>query len=146
VTAAPATGDELDEVTRYFDAGPATVVIAELVPVMAGVMLSVAVTVWIVPATVAVVKETVAMPAAFVVDVPLANEPPVPVFDQATTRPLVATALLLASASCAVIVTAAPATGDELEDVTMYFVAVPAIVVTVPLVPVRAEPSVPVKV
>jgi hypothetical protein len=93
-----------------------------------------------------VVKDTVATPAALVVDVPLPNEPPAPVFDHVTTTPLVATALPFVSASCAVTVTAVPAIGDELEDVTRYLAAAPATVVTVVVVPVRADASVPVKV
>jgi len=44
---------------------------------------------------------------------------------------------LFASANCAVAVIDEPAIGDELLVVTRYFAAVPAIVVTLPLVPVR---------
>ncbi len=69
------------------------------------------VTVWVVPAVVEVVKLTVAMPEPLVVEVAEPKMPPAPVFDQLTVRPLVETALLLASASWAVIVTALPATG-----------------------------------
>jgi hypothetical protein len=57
----------------------------------------------------------------------------------------VETALLFTSASCAVIVTAAPATGLALELVTRYFVAAPATVVNVAVVPVL-PPVVPVAV
>ena len=87
-------------------------------------------TVWVVPAMVEVVKLTVAMPEPLVVEVGEPNEPPVPVFDQVTVRPLVETALLLTSASCAVIVTALPAIGLEELDVTRYFVAGPGAKVT----------------
>ena len=68
-----------------------------LVPVLAAP--SVAVTVWIVPAAVLVVKLTVAMPLALVVLVAVAKLPPTPVLDQVTTMPEVDTGLLLASAS-----------------------------------------------
>jgi len=92
--------------------------------------LSVPVTVCVVPDVVLVVKVTVATPLAFVVDVGLPNEPPF-VLDHVTTLPDVPTALLFASASCAVIVTPAPAIGLELDDVTRYLVAVLGTVVTV---------------
>jgi hypothetical protein len=99
VTAAPATADPLLLVTRYLLAAPGTVVIELDVPVIPGSRLSVAVTVWTVPDTVDVVKETVATPLAFVVEVPDANEPPAPDFDHATIRPDVETALPFVSAS-----------------------------------------------
>ena len=102
--------------------------IAALVPVR--VVLSVPVTVCAVPEVVLVVNVTVATPLPFVVDVALPNEPPF-VLDHVTTLPDVPTTLLLASASCAVIVTLAPAIGLELDDVTRYFVAVAGTVVTV---------------
>ena len=116
-------------------AAPGTVVIALVVPLLAP---SSPVTVWVVPATVEVVKLTVAMPEPLVVEVGEPNEPPVPVFDQVTVRPLVETALLLTSASCAVIVTALPATGLEELDVTRYCVAGPGIVVIALVVPLLA--------
>ena len=72
---------------------------------------SLPVTVWTVPAIVEVVKVTVATPEPLVVEVGEPSEPPVPVFDQVTVRPLVETGLLFTSASCAVIVTALPAIG-----------------------------------
>jgi hypothetical protein len=105
----------------------------ELVPVNA--CASVPVTVSIVPATTLFVKTTVAMPFAAVVLVELANEPP-PVLLHVTTFPDVLTALLLASANCAEIVTVVPATGLKLDELTRYFAAVPAIVVIFALVPV----------
>ncbi len=52
-------------------------------------------------------------------------------FVQVTVFPDVATALPFTSASCAVIVTVPPATGEVLEDVTRYFVAGPAAKTTV---------------
>jgi len=87
-------------------------------------VLSVAVTLWTVPATVVVVKDTVTVPPLFVVLVGEANDPPL-VLVQVTTFPEVGTEVPLASANCAVIVTAAPAVGVLLLDVTMYFVAAP---------------------
>jgi hypothetical protein len=95
----------------------------------------------VVPAAVEVVKLTVAWPLASVVEVAVAKEPPVPLFDQVTVRPLVETAFPFASASCASTVTALPATGEAAERVTRYFVAAPGTLVALPLVPVRA-PSV----
>ncbi len=127
VTALPATGLEELDVTRYCVAGPGTVVKPLVVPLWEP---SSPVTVWVVPATVEVVKLTVATPEPLVVEVGEPNEPPAPVFDQVTVRPLVETALLLASASCAVIVTALPATGLEELDVTRYCVAAPGVKVT----------------
>jgi hypothetical protein len=141
VTAAPATGLALDDVTRYLLATPTTVVKVLVVPVVPPV---VPVAVCAVPAVVLVVNETVATPLAFVVDVAVPKVPP-PVLDHVTTWPAVDTALLFASASCAVIVTAAPATGLALELVTRYFVAAPATVVNVAVVPVL-PPVVPVAV
>ena len=52
--------------------------------------------------------------------------------------------MLFASANCAEMTTAVPATGLELFDVTRYFAGAPATVTTLPLVPVRELPSVPV--
>ena len=57
------------------------------------------------------VKLTVARPAALVVLVPVAKEPPEPVLDQVTTRPDVETGLPYVSVSWALIVTAVPAIG-----------------------------------
>jgi hypothetical protein len=113
-------------------------VIGALAPVTEPV---VAVTTWIVPLVVDVVKLTVAIPLAFVLLVALANDPPF-VLDHVTVCPAVLTTLLFASANCADIVTAVPATGDKLLDVTRYLAAAPAIVTTFPLDPVRALPSV----
>lgn len=104
--------------------------IAALVPVR--LVLSVPVTVCAVPAVVVVVNVTVATPLLLVVEVGPEKEPPF-VLDHVTVLPEVPTALLFASASCAVIVTPVPATGEELLDVTRYFVAVPGTVVTVTL-------------
>ena len=89
-------------------ATPGTVVIALVVPLR---VPSSPVTVWAVPATVEVVKLTVATPEPLVVELGEPREPPAPVFDQLTVRPLVETALPLVSASWAVIVTELPATG-----------------------------------
>lgn len=92
-----------------------------------------------------VVKLTVAMPLAFVLVVELANDPPF-VLDQVTVWPDVLIGLLYVSANCAEIVTAVPASGLVLLDVTKYFAGAAGTVVTVPLVPVRALPSVAVNV
>lgn len=92
----PADGVVLPAVTMYFVAAAGTVVKLAVVPVNAPV--SVAVAVCAVPAVVLTVKETVAMPLAFVVLVALEKTPP-PELDQVTTTPAVATALLPASAS-----------------------------------------------
>lgn len=96
----------------------------------------VAVTTCAVPLVVDVVKLTVATPLVFVLVVALANDPPF-VLDHVTVWPDVPIGLLFASASCAVTVTAVPASGLELLDVTRYLAAAPAVVTTVPLVPVR---------
>lgn len=78
--------------------------------------MSVAVTVVAVPATVCVVKFTVAMPLALVSDVAAPNEPFALDFVHVTVSPTWLFGLLLTSRSCAVIVTAVPATGlNELE-------------------------------
>ena len=98
------------EVTRYFVAVPAAVVIVALVPV--NVPASVPVTVVAVPDTVCVVKTTVAMPLPLVVLVAVANDPFASDFVQVTMLPLVVTGLLFTSANCAVIVTADPAAGE----------------------------------
>lgn len=90
-------------------AAPATVVIAVLVPV--DEPSSVPVIVYAVPATVPVVKFTVAIPASLVILVNAKKEPPVPVFDQVTTFPTVAFAVLLSKLSWAVMITSFPATG-----------------------------------
>src|SRR6266704_1606937 len=114
---------------EFPDAGaPATVVIFPLVPVRPPP--SVPVTVWTVPATVLVVKVTVAAPLAFVVLVEEEKEPPF-VLIQVTILPEVDTAFPLASVNCAVIVTCVTATGVLLLDVTLYFLAEPGLKVTV---------------
>src|SRR6266567_1812388 len=84
----------------------------------------------LVPATVLVVKVTVAAPLAFVVLVEEEKEPPF-VLIQVTILPEVDTAFPLASVNCAVIVTCVPATGVLLLDVTLYFLAKPGLKVTV---------------
>jgi hypothetical protein len=130
VVVPPAVGLEVEAVTRYFAAVPATEVIEALVPVIVfGAVPLVAVTVPL-ATVVGVVKTTVATPLASVVDVALANEPPVNVVDQVTTSPAVDTALSLASANCAEIVVVPPAVGLEVEAVTRYFAAAPAVTVT----------------
>src|SRR6266704_3258183 len=83
-----------------------------------------------VPATVLVVKVTVAAPLAFVVLVEEEKEPPF-VLIQVTILPEVDTAFPLASVNCAVIATCVPATGVLLLDVTLYFLAEPGLKVTV---------------
>ena len=131
---APAVRSSVEPLKRSLLAGPAIVVMVELVPVK---LLSIAVTVYVVPAVVAVVNVVVATPFALVVLFVGDNEPPVPVLLQVTLLPDAKTALPLASASCAVIVTAVPATGLLLLDVTIYFAAGPGtmrvpVLVTVP--------------
>jgi hypothetical protein len=142
VTFAPATGLALEDVTRYLLAAPATVVIAAELPVLPPV---VAVTTCAVPAVVLVVKLIVARPAASVVDVAALKVPPF-VLVHVTTWPLVATALPLASASCALTLTMLPAAGLVLDGVTTYFDAAPTTVVMVVDVPVMLALSVPVTV
>ena len=61
-----------------------------------------------------------------VVDVPDESEPP-PLDDQFTVTPVVATALPLASASCASIVKLLPAMGASELEVTTNFAAEPAV-------------------
>jgi hypothetical protein len=99
-----------------------------MVPLTPPTEPSFAVTVWVVPAAVFVVKLTVAMPLGLVADVGLPKDPP-PVLLHVTVRETV-TGLLKASASCAATVIAAPATGTVLLVETMYFVAGPATYVT----------------
>ena len=67
----------------------------------------------------------VATPEALVVLVAAAKLPLAFDFVQVTVNPDVAAELLLASASCAVIVTLAPAAGLLEDEVTKYFVAAP---------------------
>jgi uncharacterized membrane protein len=69
----------------------------------------------------------VAIPLASVVDVGAENDPLPLLLLQVTICPAVATALPLASANCAVIVTPLPAVGDELDVVAKYVLAVPAV-------------------
>jgi len=96
------------------------------------------------PTVARVVRLTVAAPLASVDDVPDENEPPVQLFDQATVWPDSATELSCASASCAVTVTLAPATGVAELAVTRNFAAASAVNVT-SAVSVNALPfSVPV--
>ena len=97
-----------------------------------------------VPDTVCVVKTTVTIPLASVVLVAVAKDPLPSDLVQVTTLPAVLTAFPLASASCAEIVTSAPATGLYPFEVTRYFVAAPTVVVIVVLVPVSEPASVPV--
>jgi hypothetical protein len=107
-----------------------------LVPVR--LLASVAVNVYVTPPVDPVVNTIVAMPALFVVELELANDPPAPVFVQFTTTPDVATGLPLASVNCAVIVTGLPATTVAAPADTTYFVATPAAVVIPGLLPVIA--------
>src|SRR5436309_4278187 len=99
-----------------------------------------------VPAVVPVVKVTVATPPALVVLVGLPNDPPAPVLLHVTVLPAVLTGLLFASANCAVIVTALPARGLLLLELTRYLAAGTATVVMLLLVPVRPVLSVAVTV
>ncbi len=69
----------------------------------------------------------VAIPLASVVDVGAENDPLPLLLLQVTICPAVATALPLASANCALIVTPLPAVGDELDVVAKYWLAVPAV-------------------
>ena len=99
-----ATGCCVNDIVAASPACVTTFVVPVIEPV-------VAVTACVVPATVPTVKTTVAIPLAFVVVVVVgapANEPPL-VVDQITTWPDVATGLLFASASCALIVVLPPA-------------------------------------
>lgn len=82
------------------------------------------------PTVVGVVNVTVAMPPAFVVDVPDEKEPAPQFFDHAAVWPDSETALPFTSASCAVIVTSLPATGPVEAGVTTNFAAAPAANVT----------------
>src|SRR5262249_44385028 len=100
-----------------------------------------AVTVWLMPAVVLVVNETVAAPLALVGLVGGVNDPPFVLLHVTVCTP--ATGLLFASASCAVIVTAVPAAALEAPGVAKYFAAVPALVRIAPDVPVTF-PTVPV--
>ena len=119
-------GDRLVEDVLVAVAGPGCVVTFPLVPVLE--LLSVAVTVWTVPAAMLVVNCTVAIPLALVMLVGALNEPPL-VLLQVTVLPEFATGFPKLSASCAVIVTALPAAGVLLLDLTTYFVAGPAVTV-----------------
>ena len=138
VTSLPASGLAALDVTRYLVALPTIVVIVADVPVRADP--SVAVTVVAVPATVCVVNVTVATPLPFVSDVAVENEPLASDLVHVTVWFGVATALLLASANCAVIVTPLPATGLRLLEVTRYFVAAPAVPVAVKVTGLPASP------
>ena len=111
---------------------PDTVVIVADVPLLPPV---VAVTVWAVAVVALVVNVIVAMPLPLVFDVAALKLPPF-VLDHVTTCPDVDTALLLASASCAVTVMSLPAAGLVELGVTRYFAAAPATVVNVAVVPV----------
>jgi hypothetical protein len=83
-----------------------------------------------------VVRVTVAIPVASVVEVALEKVPFPLLLLHVTICPAVATALPLASANCAVIVTPLPAIGDEHDVVTKYWLAAPTTVVIVAVVPV----------
>ena len=113
-------------------------VIPALLPVTE---LVVAVTTCVTPTLTLVVNAIVATPLEFVGLVGAANDPPF-VLDHVTVVPAVETALPFTSANCAEIVTAVPAAGDWLFDVTRYCVAGPATDVIVPVVPVRLLASV----
>ena len=117
------------ENTAILEAAPVTVVIVEPVPVNVGVEL-VAVTVVDVAETVCTVKETVAIPAAFVVEVVVAKEPLALDLLQVTVLPAVLIALPLISVSWAEIVTDDPAAGEVLDEVTKYSFSAPAVTVS----------------
>jgi hypothetical protein len=74
-----------------------------------------------------VVRVTVAIPVASVVEVALEKVPFPSLLLHVTICPAVATALPLASANCAVIVTPLPAVGDEVDVVAKYLLAVPGV-------------------
>jgi len=118
---------------------PSVVVMLPLVPVR--LAPSVAVTVCTVAATVLVVNVTVAWPFTSVVLVALENEPPF-VLDQVIVRPAVFTALFDASASCAVIVTVPPSVTELALEVTRYFDAAPAVIVSVAALPEMFVPPI----
>ena len=86
-----------------------------------------------------VVNNTVAIPLPSVVLVELAKDPFVPVLLQVITLPGILTGLPYASASWAVMVTAVPATGLLLFEVTIYFDAAPAVILNAVLTTVPAE-------
>ena len=91
-------------------------VIVPLVPVIVPLVpdklpLSVPVIFAAVPDNVCVVKTTVAIPLPLVVLVEVANDPLASDLLHVTTLPAVPTALLLASANCAVMFTSLPAIG-----------------------------------
>ena len=115
-------------------------VMSPLVPVR--LELSVAVTAWVVPAVVPVVKVTDAMPAALVVEVGEPNRPPAPVFDQLTVLPAAATGIPFESESWAVIVTAEPAAGLAFDELTTYLDGT-GVKATVALPPIGIPPIVP---
>jgi hypothetical protein len=88
------------------------------------------------------VYTTVATPFASVVDVALANEPPVAVVDQVTTLPSYATLLPLVSFICADTVIVPPAFGVVDDNVTAYCVAKPAVTANeleVPVLPFTVD-------
>ena len=100
-----------------------------------------------VPDTVFVVNTTVARPLPFVTLVGDANEPvtvvaggTAPVSVQVTTKPAPPTGLLSASASCADMVTVAPAAGAYEVEVTRNFIG-PGVVVIVAEVPITGTVS-----
>ena len=92
------------------------------------------------------VKTTVAIPEALVFEVAVAKDPLALDLVHVRVNPAVLTGLLFASDNWAVMVTLLPATGELLDEVTRYFVAVPTTVVMVAVVPVRLPPSVAVMV
>ena len=91
-----------------------------------------------------VVNVTVATPLKLVVLVPEENEPPAPVLLQVTTLPAMGTGKPPASASCAVIVTAVPATGLLSLEVTTYLaggLATTSVAVVDLLLPEQPDPT-----
>jgi hypothetical protein len=113
--ALPTVGADALEVTKYFAAAPAVVVIVGDMPLTPLLSDTDTVKAW--PATVPVVTVTVAIPL-LVADVALLRDPEPPDRVHVTVRPD-SDSGPLASASCAVIVTCAPATGLDEDAVTM---------------------------
>jgi len=136
VTPAPATGLVAEAATRYFVAAPASPVAVkvELEPMPTAVALRV-----LAPALVPRVQlPTVAIPELFVVATAPVTEPPPPVTEKVTSRPL--TGLLLASVTSTrgAVVTAVPTVADwPVPALAVILLGVPEIVVMVGEVPVR---------
>ena len=125
IVAVPLTAIELGATASVDVAALAAPNVVVMFPLVPESTPSVPVTVCTVPEVVLVVNVTVAWPAASVTELAAVKLPPL-VLDHVTVFPAVVTALPLASASCAVIVTVLPAITELALDVTTYFVAVGA--------------------